>query len=197
MAQSRPTIVYKVTYDSERYQTLAPVDKTIDVDKAFLFDGSKKEGTWEPPEVYCPDPEKERGDFYMLHPSFFILRPRAQRLFKWYYFDAEWLPMEYGGEKLIALNFTSCITMLDKDNAVYEKDPETGEITAIHKYAFHIKRVSDSTVFKIPELDSRDIFCYEGFKDRKDEFRHRVISRDMKGLLFNPVWTGPDFSGKI
>jgi len=193
MARIRPTIVYKITFDTENFQTVALKDATVDVNKHYFLDGSTKKDEWITPEVYCPNPEKEPGDFTMLHPSFLILRKRAKKLLRGFYYNAENLPVSSENETLTAVNFTECLNLFDRNNAEFERDPETNKIAAITKYAFHIRRFSESTVFKIPQRNGVDIFCYEGIKDPDQEFKHRVEKSKLRGLVFEKVWEGPSY----
>jgi hypothetical protein len=185
-------IVYKITFDIDRYRTLIVKDTRFGPDADFLLNGWKKADTWIAPKVVCPDPQKELGDFYFLPPSSIVVRPRAKKLFqKECYFEAEYLPLDYEGEELFALNFLACRTALNADESVLEKNPAGGEVIKIIKYVFYPHRFCDTSVFKIPEMNGIETFCYEGRWNREFGFRNRVLTRHLKGLLFEPIYEFP------
>lgn len=189
--------IYKITFDTEHCRTLSLCPGEESKNPDILLNGRKRLSNWIAPMVYCPDPEKTVGDFYLLPPSTIVPRSRAYKLLnKTNYYIAEELPLEFNEENVVALNFTANVNCFDKENAEYKTDPLTGKISSIKKYAFHPRRVvyTESTVFKIPEMDGIETFCYEGVRDRDLEFRYRVESKKLQGLLFEKVF---EFSSDV
>jgi hypothetical protein len=185
-----PVRVYKFSFDTQNFRSLALAP---DQDPSLIaFNGSQRQETWQPLKVQCPDSAKPLDDFYGLHPSCLVARPRAKKLLGAGYFEAEYLPLIFDDEPLFIINFTACRTILDVENSQVERDPATNQICRIRNYAFHPRRFPRSSVFKIAECDSQEMFCYRGVKDAKDEFYNRVHSRKLTGLIFEEVWTVRD-----
>lgn len=47
----------------------------------------------------------------------------------------------------------------------------------------------ETTLFKIPDFNSYDIFVLEGNNDFEMEFREAVDAAGLKGLIFTEVWS--------
>ncbi len=111
-----------------------------------------------------------------------------------YYLKVEQLPVETPEETMWLLNFTGCYNAFKKDEAEFETDPQTGDIIKINKYAFIPRRLSASTVFKIPEMNSIETYCYEGLYDPEEEFWYNVTDNKLSGLVFEKIWKFPILS---
>jgi hypothetical protein len=58
------------------------------------------------------------------------------------------------------------------------------------KYEFRSDRFPESTFLKIPETAAGEILTVTGLKDAEDEFKPRVENLELKGLLFERLWSG-------
>ena len=188
----RTAFVYKIHFELDRWQSLRVVEPRLEANGDLLLNGRKRKNAWVPPRVEVEDVEKEKGDLYWMPPNTLVVRPRAKKLFEEdYYFDAEYLPLEFDEEELYALNFTGCFACLNREKSDLDINPENGEVTGIKKYVFYPHRFSFTTVFKIPELNGLESFCYEGIKDEDQEFRFRVEQCLIRGLHFEKVFSFP------
>jgi len=86
-------------------------------------------------------------------------------------------------------NVTECINCLDQDKTEWEYGETTGKPIRIVSYAFHKDRMSESSIFKIPETANGEILCYDGARDPEDEFKPYVESHGITGLEFTEIWS--------
>jgi len=189
------TDIYQVHFKARKYRTLEIRDERFGPDQDWLLNGRKREDSWPCPRVVCPNPEKEPGDFLWMPPNSLVVNQRiADILNQDTYFDAEFLPLDYdNGQKLYALNFLTCTPCLDLEESKVKRDPETGEVTEIIEHAFIPHRLLYWTVFKIPERNGLDIYCYNGLRDRGEHFYDCVNQNKLTGLRFEKVWEFPSF----
>lgn len=148
-----------------------------------------KAATWEPPSVFVFEPFLKEGDFYQFGNSKLIASPRATKaLLGHFQIAGELLPLPHEGTEYTLLNVTECINSLHQERTEWHFY-ETGERGLIAKYAFHPDRFTESTIFKIPEMNSTEILVVEGLHDPEDEFRYAVERAELKGLLFEELWS--------
>jgi hypothetical protein len=88
------------------------------------------------------------------------------------------------------MNVLECANCLDERSTQWKFDKETRVPIRILKYEFRSDRFPESTFFKIPETAAGEILTVTGLKDTEDEFKPRVENLELKGLLFERLWSG-------
>lgn len=101
----------------------------------------------------------------------------------------ELLPLKYSGQSYNLVNVLECVNCLDEQKTKWVTGKTTGAKIRIADYHFNKERLSESTIFKIPETALAEILCVEGLKDPADEFKYQVDSRRLKGLRFEELWS--------
>jgi hypothetical protein len=99
------------------------------------------------------------------------------------------LPLPYEGEILQVINVTECINVLDQEHTLWKINQKSGVKVWIESYAFHSRRFSESSLFKIPETCNGEIFAIERCGDPECEFKARVEQAGLTGLIFEKVWS--------
>jgi len=185
------TKVFELIADAVTWQALYltddPSKRTRDFD-SFNMNGRSKAGGWIRPTTYVLEPLKPRPDFAMIYSpcgGFAV----QQRVFE----DievasqlespvAELLPVicEDGSEWLW-VNVVQCLNVLDHSKS--NLDPFH------YKFAFRPERFTDSSIFKVPEVASTHIFCWETDDGEMPGFRRFVEDRKLTGLQFEEVWS--------
>ena len=182
--------VYKIRLDVNHYQSFQiefegddfPLDE-------FTFDGNPKAATWKPPEVFVLHPKLKAGDFYAFCAGAFAAREASLREVRMHLEIAgELLPLIHEGERFVVLNVTDCINVLDQERTVWDIYAD-GTRGLIRHPAFLPSRFTASSIFKIPEDNSVEIFTYEGFKSPHDEFKPTYERLGLTGLRFEEVWS--------
>ena len=86
------------------------------------------------------------------------------------------------------MNVTDCINALDTNNSEYDTYLN-GQISNIKRYSFFKNRFSESSIFKIPETNKVEVYCYSGVKDSVDEFYSAYNNQtEVKGLEFEKIF---------
>jgi hypothetical protein len=88
------------------------------------------------------------------------------------------------------MNVLECANCLDERSTQWKFDKETRVPIRILKYEFRSDRFPEPTFFKIPETAAGEILTVTGLKDAEDEFKPRVENLELKGLLFERLWSG-------
>jgi hypothetical protein len=99
------------------------------------------------------------------------------------------LPLPYEDQEYTILNVTECINCLDHEASEWRHSPFTGQRISPLRYVFHPDRFSESTLFKIPETRRAEILVVEGLHDPEAEFRYAVEQGNLKGLIFEELWS--------
>ncbi len=178
--------VYRVRNDVNRYQFFLP-DHEKGGSDLYGMDGTPKAQTWSPPSVFILHPKHEAGDFYQYYSNVLISSPRATAALRWHLERAgELLPLPYEGEVFTVLNVTECINVLDQEKTewVYSE----GRRLHIKKYAFHPRRFTETTLFKIPETCKAEVLVVTG-QSSLGEFRDAVEQAGLRGLIFEELWS--------
>lgn len=182
--------IHEILLDVDHYQSLF-LAKTEILDTDLLrFDCRPRFDTWVPPSVYSLHPNLKAGDFWALETGgAFATTPEAtEKLQDFLNSAGELLPLPYEGRLLTVLNVTECLNCLDHDRTKWVYAKSTGKRIRIESYAFHADRMSESSIFKIPERAVSQILCYEGLKDPEDEFKRYVETEGLTGITFTELW---------
>jgi hypothetical protein len=153
------------------------------------MDCTRKLPDWVSPRVYVPNPTLKKGNFFHLCSGAFVTDPAAtEKLQDLLEMAGELLPLHYKEEQYTLLNVTECKDCLDHDATEWVLGKTTGAKINIKRYVFKPNRLPESTIFKIPERLAH-IFVAEGRFDPDEEFKHRVEEENLKGLLFEEIWS--------
>ena len=177
--------VYILDADGNRYQNLV---FTSDKDWTILrqFDGRSLLSYWTAPTVEVfRDDEFNRNlppsDFPSLAPDVPVFSQRAvnalQELLRE---NGEILPLSCSEGEYYAFNVTTSVDALDESKSVVKRFKSSGRIMRILKYVFFGDRLSDATIFKIPQSRG-NIFV-------TNRFRKIILDNQLLGFKFVNVW---------
>lgn len=180
--------IYEIIADANNTQTLVPVRDNLDP-FTFVFDSSPKLNEWVIPDMKVYDPTTTASNFYCIGNSGVlvfdeIVLESMQTMFE---ICGEILPINCEGKKLFALNVTECINVLDEDRTIWEFY-SNGKRRRIKEYFFSRHLLSESSIFKIPQIKTTKIFCYSEVKDVEDEFIGLYKLNALNGLVFEKVF---------
>ncbi len=182
--------VFRVIHDANKYQKLFPKDERIWATDTLDFNCTPKLPAWKPPAVYVLQPKLKPGNFIGLCASAFVAdRTANEALCDLLEMSAELLPIGDDSLGQMVVNVTGCFNVLDDANTKWVYGQSTGAKIRIERYAFHAARFTEAPLFKIPETSKVDILTVTGLKDPEDEFKHRVESAGLTGLLFEEIWS--------
>lgn len=178
--------IYTVTNDVENYRWAMPKDEAVWGTDALFFGGKKKLESWSPIDFYVDNPLLKKGN--AIHIAAGVIaydKFSVDKLSSFLEMSGELLPIVVDGESYYLHNVTEVINALNDDDIVW--NVHQGVKTHILKYAFHKSRMSESSLFKVPETVNVDIYAYSGLKDPEDEFYSMYHTLGLEGLIFEEV----------
>lgn len=178
--------VFRISVDVNAFQWLIPADDRVWIDGKLDFDCQALGASWRPLEFYVHNPKRARGNFLNIGPGLFALDQTAREaLLDLLEMCGELLPATIEGqdERVDILNVLECVNALDRKKSRIEP---TGLVS---KYVFHVDRLSESSIFKIPQSSRAEILTYTGIKNPVDEFRFRYAESGLTGLKFDLLWS--------
>ena len=188
-ALTTPMKIYKVECDVNTYQSLYPEDDDVYNSETLFFGGTPKASDWKPPKMYCDRPLLKRPDFWYIGPGVIVAGASAMDAVRTpFEMAGELLELPYDNEILTVLNVTECINALDHDASEWLMTAD-GQRAAPTRFAFHGNRIGESSLFKIPETRFAYVFCAEREADPEIEFKAAVEHHQLKGLVFEEVWS--------
>jgi hypothetical protein len=178
-----------VKLDVSTYQSFAPDDQAIWKTNRLHMDGIRKSERWSPLNVHVVNPVLPEGDVFRLCAGAIVTNAKAtEQLRDFLEMAGELLPLRCNNQEFHLLNATECTNALDRESTRWESGLRTGANIRIIQYVFHPDRLSESSLFKIPETRKGEILTVEGRFDPEDEFKFRVEQASLKGLMFEEVW---------
>lgn len=151
------------------------------------FDGSPRGGAWKPISVRRVRADEHHefrpSDFPWLGSDALVMRPSAAEALR-DILDAngEVLPLSTDdGVKLFVLN-ARVVDALDEAQSSLMKFPGTNRIMRIKKVAFVASAIEGVDLFRLPHRASSTYVS--------ERFVERVKAADLRGLVFNKVWSG-------
>jgi hypothetical protein len=182
--------IFRIRLNSNEFQSFLPADTNIWQTDALKMDCKPKLSKWKAPEIYIQNPKREQGNFLHLCSGAFVTDSlAADRLRIILEIAGELLPFAHDGSPFFLLNVLECVNCLDDQSTEWVKGKTTGAKIRILKYHFDRGRLSESTLFKIPETAASEVLCVEGIKDPEDEFKAQVEASGFKGLMFEKLWS--------
>ncbi|MDO3628861.1 hypothetical protein [Mucilaginibacter sp. BT774] len=181
--------IYRVTVDVSNYQWIMPNIPEDDLLEFVIFDCNKKDESWIKTNWYVYNLKEKKGNFFEINGGALAFDQQVydSELFTLLEMAGEILPVNVGGERLYALNVLECINCLDQENSKFDYYDD-GTKGRILKYAFH-RRLTESSIFKIPETSRGEILTYSGVKDAEDEFYSLYKQLKFTGLKFEELYS--------
>ena len=182
--------IFRIRINSNEFQSFLPVDTNIWQTDVLKMNCVPKLSTWRSPEVYVHNPKLEKGDFFHLCSGGFVIgTPVANELRTIFEIAGELLPLTHNGLPFYLFNVLECVNCLNTKKTEWVIGKTTGAKIRIKNYQFDKNKLSESTLFKIPETSATEILCVTGLKDSEDEFKTRVERAGLKGLIFERLWS--------
>jgi len=182
--------VFRAVPQFNDFQYLLLADSESTGSDQFRFDCTPI-SDWRTLAVFSFKPKLMAGDFWgfeMLRSTWATTAPATEKLREFLVMAGQFLPVAFESNEFSVINVTECINCLDTTNTEWIHEKSSGRPIRIAKYAFHPDRMSESSIFKIPETAKSEILCYEGLKDSADEFKGFVEANHMTGIRFEEVW---------
>ena len=186
--------IYEIRPDVKFCQWILPTDQDRMTLADMTFDGHPKESTWSPPEFYVYNPLEPRSDFFISYPGALAIS-RALRehdaLAAFFERAGELLPVEMEeGEPVYLLNVTECVNAFDWGHAVMRPVPPGREPYRVERWAFHVRRLPGSSIFKVPIQNASNILAYTGRYEEEEEFLPMLWKHGIRGLKATKLWSG-------
>lgn len=183
--------IHKIKIDHKNAQWLiSEVSEDLDTLELKTFDCLEKKNDWNiEMNWYVDNPKKKEGNFYYVTSGALAFDEKVynSELYTLFEMAGEILPIKLEtGKQLYVLNVLECVNAFNSKLAEYAYYPD-GTKGRILKYAFHKNRLSESSIFKIPETSKAEILTYEGLKDSDDEFKPLYEKLGFTGLQFEEL----------
>jgi hypothetical protein len=180
--------IYRIVSDVDNFQWIMP-KREGDLFEKLSFDCVSKRNDWQPIDMYVFNPKKKKGNFYSLGGLGILVFDEKvlDAMLTIFEMAGEILPVKIENVSLYTLNVLECV------NAINEKESKwdyynNGMRGRILKYMFYEKRLTESSIFKIPETSKGDVLTYSGLKDEDDEFYSLYLKHGFKGLIFDEIY---------
>jgi hypothetical protein len=183
--------VYKISSDVTNYQWIMP-ESEKDLFGALAFDCESKKKDWKPVDMYVFNPKKKKGNFYSLGGvGALVFDEQTLEIMRTVFeMSGEILPLNLDGSEIYALNVLECVNALDQKNTKWEYY-DNGEKRKILNHFFHRSRITESSIFKIPETSKTQVLTYSEIKDPMDEFFSLYMKYNLRGLQFEEIYNIP------
>lgn len=176
--------VYRVVGDVDQFQYVELFE--LIMSEIYPLDGTEYGRAWVPSDAKIGHAEGLVPDIWPVVGCNTVALGDADvaRLLKPALDGVELLGLPVGKRRLRMLNVLSVVDALDPHNSV--RDPN--EPSSILRFTFNLEQVRTS-LFKIPERVTRDIFTVVGRFPKDREFKALVETHGLKGVRFDHVWT--------
>lgn len=183
--------IFSVDVDVEKYQWAMPADDSRpDYLDLMTFECRKKKDLWIDQDWFVFNPKLEEGDFYFIDSGVLAFSEKVHDsdLGSLIAMAGEVLPIRIGGKSAYILNVLECCNALNEKETIWNVDnPESPLL--IEKYAFYEDRITESTIFKIPQTAAVRVLTYCDVKDPEDEFYYLYQSLGFTGLEFECLYS--------
>jgi len=180
--------IYTVSNDVTNYRWAMPKDESVWQTNFLTFDGYEKKTSWKPISFYVDNPLLKKGN--VIHIGAGVIaydKLSVEKVAFHLEVSGELLPIFIDGEPYFLHNVTQVANALNQDETIW--DEYEGVRTQINKFAFHKSRLSESSIFKIPETVQGDIYTFSGLKDPEDEFYYSYRNLGLEGLSFDEIYS--------
>lgn len=180
--------IYNVATDITNYKWLLPEVDESQILELNTFDCTPRFHRWVPPKVIEYDEERKGGDFAYYHPAVLLAAPNAAMKVRHFFERAgELLPLWFDGDQYTLLNVTECVNALNDEKTDWLRAPD-GSKVEIRRHSFNPSKLSDSSLFKIPETCRGSVLTWEKDASPESEFKAFVEVNGLTGLLFDLLW---------
>lgn len=175
--------VYRLVGDVDRFQYVQMFEEIMS--EIYPLDGTEYGRAWVPSEAWLGNEEGLIPDIWPMVGCATVALGSADvaRLLKPALDGVELLGLPVGKKRLRMINVLSVVDALDPKRVERDSD----DPALIRKFAFDPTRIKTS-LFKIPERVTTDIFTIEGLFPREKEFKFLVESNGLKGAKFELLW---------
>lgn len=183
--------IYNVTVDANIYQWIMPQVADESILDFMSFECKPRSKQLLETDWYVYNPTQMKGDFFSLGISgVFAFNEKVYQsdLFTMLEMSGEILPIMVEDEPLFLLNILECVNMLN-EQACHWDTYEDGSRGRILSYSFHVNRVSESSLFKIPQTCKTEMLTYTGLKSSEDEFKSVYEKLNFTGLVFQEIFS--------
>ena len=175
--------VYILRADSDHYECLImPFDDLFEFTRRFNGKPLKRKTVY---ELICTDPDSysdPKGDFPSLIPNVPVFSRRAvAQLHDLLDGNGELLSTFVGREEYFLFNVTRVLDALDESKSELERFDD-GRVFYIDHHSFFEDKLVGSSIFKIQQVRTMDVFVTDTFVDR-------VHAAGLKGFWFPLVWS--------
>jgi len=181
--------IYKLVEDANNYQWIMPENRD-DITERLSFECQSKISGWSPVKMFVFNPAKKKGNFFTLGGIGALVFDEKvlDKMLTIFEMAGEILPLKVNDMTLYALNVLSCVNSIDKDKSTwnYYDDGTRGRLI---KYSFHTDRITESSIFKIPETCKGEILTSYGINDKEDEFLTLYKKHGFTGLTFEELFS--------
>lgn len=184
-------VVTRIRFDVDRYQYFL-YDLPGPPLELLLFDGTPRSMSWLPQPIYIEQPRLEPPDIWHLGGAAVLVMDDSviEQLEPFISVAGELLPLYISGsgERFNALNILRDIDCLE---------PGTFALDDLELYPTFLEhRLPETGLFKIPQLDTTEIFHVERADDDAS-FRSLVQERAFRGIEFDVVWSSRDGAASL
>jgi hypothetical protein len=150
-----------------------------------LFNGFPLNPSWKDVTIgWDPDMRRlPKGDFPDLFTHIPVFTPRAvDALSGQLEGNGELLPILIAGEEYFLYNVTRVIDALDESRSEIIRFDDSSKFLDVEVHCFFPEKIGNTTIFKIPQMVTMDVFVTEVFVQR-------VKSARLKGFDFPILWS--------
>jgi hypothetical protein len=184
--------IFRISVDVSKFQWVLPELEGPNLLTLMQFDCKAKGADFQRVPWYVLNPTKIRGNFFNIGPGTigFDQKVFESGMVEIFEMAGEILAIEVEDVgKLYILNVLECANCLDKGKSEIERYPN-GEFRRVTQYSFHPNRLSESSLFKIPETCKIEILTFTGLKGYEEEFKSMYEDHSFTGLSFEELWSG-------
>tara|TARA_R110002072_G_scaffold277589_1_gene439313 strand:+ start:923 stop:1507 length:585 start_codon:yes stop_codon:yes gene_type:complete len=190
--------IYRIEVNVEKYQWIMADISEDDNDfiDIHFFNGEEKNNWRKDVDFYVYNPKNLKGNFFYLDGGSALVFDQAvydSPIFDLFEQSGQIISINCSGERLYILNVLECINMLDLKKSKFEiyDDGSKGDVLDFY---FHEDRISESSIFKIPQMNASQVFTYSDVKDASDEFIYLYNKFNFTGLEFEKLYETPVLS---
>jgi hypothetical protein len=181
---------YKINTESNNCQWIMPQVDESKIPELLNFNCSTKIKELENMEWYVFNPKQNKANFFTIGIGGVLVFDKhvyESQVYSSLEMAGEIIPISIGDETLYILNVLECVNALNKSKSKWDIYPN-GQKGRILQYSFYKDRVSESTIFKIPETAATEVFAYSDLKEPIDEFYYQYHKEEFTGLSFEVVF---------
>lgn len=183
--------IFEAKPDVNNVQWIIPNAPEKELLSVLTFDCESKSAQLKDIDWYIFNPKRKKCNFFSGVNGALIFDQDVYDgdLFTLFEMAGEIIPlkMEDGGY-LYALNVMECLNCLDKKKTRFDYY-DNGTQGRILDFSFYSNRISESSIFKIPETSTTQILTYADIHAEDDELYYLYKRLRHTGLIFKELWS--------